>query len=678
MRALRGLTASLAILTAFGCASTPSAPPAPSAQVIDAFLAELHGAPASPAAFTARCDQTLAHAAALRGAIEGRTGAATIATDFVQFDLLYAVMSAGINDSALVQETNPDAAIRASGEACTTRMQAFYSETTLSRPLYDRLAAIDATGADNADQFALARTLNQFRLAGVDRDDATRARIATLNAEITDIGLTFARNIREDDSAIYLANASALAGLPQDYIAAHPAGEDGRIRITTQYPDVFPLLMYARTEATRRAIFEAFNNRAHPANDAVLTSLLERRYALAQLLGRANYAEVAMADKMIGNPERARAFIDQLAQYARPAAQRDYQRQLRRYQRDNRRATAIERWNTAFVQEQIRREDYNLDSQQVRQYFAYNNVRQGIMALISELFGVEFRPWANAPVWHESVEAFEIYENGQLLGRIFLDMHPREGKYSHAANFPIRIGGPRDLPVGALICNFPRGDHETGLMTHSDVVTFLHEFGHLMHGMFSGKQRYALFNYGAVEWDFIESPSTLLEEWVWDYDTLARFAVNAEGETIPRALVERMKAARNFGLGQWAMRQLGLASVSLNYYNRDPAGIDLSAAYRDAYARYDLSPYPANFHAYANFGHLDGYSAIYYTYLWSGSISADLLTQFSANGLNDRVTAQRYRDEVLSPGGSRPAAESIEAFLGREFNLEAIRERLEE
>jgi thimet oligopeptidase len=675
MHALRGVAASFAVLAA-ACASTPAAPPAPTAQELNAFLSELHGAPATPEAFTARCDQSLAHASALRGALETATGPATLAADFKQFDLLYAVMNSAIGDAALVQETNPAPEIRTAGEACTTRMQAFYSATTLSRPLYDRLTAIDLSGADDVDRFAVSRALTQFRLGGVDKDVATRTRIGELNAEITDIGLTFARNIREDASAIYLPNAAALAGLPQDYIDAHPPGEDGRIRITMQYPDVFPILSYARVEATRRAVFEAFNNRAHPANDPVLVSLLERRHALAGLLGFDTYAEVVMADKMIGNPDRARAFIDQLAAYARPAATRDYQRQLRRFQRDNRRATALDRWNTGYVQEQIRREDYNLDSQEVRQYFAYDNVRDGIMALVSEMFGVEFRPWANAPVWHESVAAYEVYEDDQLLGRFFLDMHPRDGKFSHAAAFPLRLNG--DIPVAALICNFPRGDHETGLMTHGDVVTFLHEFGHLMHGMFSGRQRYAQFNMGAVEWDFIESPSTLLEEWVWDYDTLARFAVNAEGETIPRNLVERMNAARHFGQGQWAMRQLGLASVSLNFYNSDPAGIDLAQAYRESYAPFDLSPYPPNFHTYASFGHLDGYSAIYYTYLWSGSISADLLTQFRANGLNDRATAQRYRDEVLAPGGSRPAAQSIEAFLGRPFNLEAMRTRLEQ
>jgi len=672
----RSLAASLAIILA-ACASTPSAPPPPSAAVIDAFLAELHTAPASAAAYTARCDQTLAHAASLRGALEASTGPATLQGDFAQYDLLYAVLSTGILESGLIQETHPNAEIRAAGEACTTRVSAFNSETSLSRPLYDRLAAIDLASADETDRFAVERALRTFRLAGVDRDEATRARITALNSDITETGLTFARLLREDTTEVYLDGPAALAGLPQDYIDAHPPGPDGRIRITTQYPDVFPILSYARNEATRRTVYTAFQNRAYPGNEEVLQRLLAQRYELAQLLGFENYAQVAMADKMIGNPERAGAFIEQLASYARPAAQRDYQRQLRRLQRDDRRATAIQPWSTAYAQELIRREEYSLDSQAVRQYFAYNNVRDGIMTLVSDLFGVEFRPWAGAPIWHESVEAYEVYENGQLIGRIMLDMHPREGKFSHAANFAIRLGGSRAIPVGALVCNFPSGDHDTGLMTHSDVVTYLHEFGHLMHGMFSGRQRWVQSNYGAVEWDFIEAPSSLLEEWVWNYETLSRFAVNAQGQTIPRALVDRMNAARYFGRGQWTMRQLGLASVSLNYYNRDPAGIDLNALYRDSYTRYDLSPFPQGVHPYASFGHLDGYSAIYYTYLWSGVISADLLTQFEANGLRDRATAQRYRDEVLAPGGARPAAASIEAFLGRPFNLEAARTRLE-
>ncbi|AKC88335.1 hypothetical protein WQ53_10275 [Pseudoxanthomonas suwonensis] len=640
-------------------------------------MAELHGAPASAEAFATRCDEILARASTLRTALESRSGPASIEADFAQFDRLYNVLNAGIADARLVQETNPDAGIRAAGEACTTRLSAFQSGTMLSRPLYDRLVAIDLSGADAIDRHSVTRALTDFRLAGVDKDDATRTRISALNAEITDLGLRFARVLREDQSAVHLAGVHALEGLPEDYIAAHPAAADGRIRITMQYPDVFPILTYARDEATRRAVFETFNNRGYPENVATITALLERRYELARLLGFTNYAEVATVDKMIGNPARAGEFIEQLATYATPSAQRDYGRLLQRLRSDAPHADALQRWDSGYVQEIVRREEYALDGQEVRSYFAYDQVRDGIIALVSDLFDVRFSEWADAPVWHESVGAYEIHQNGRLLGRIFLDMHPRDGKFSHAANFPIRPGGPGAIPVGALVCNFPRGDHETGLMTHGEVVTFLHEFGHLMHGMFSGHQRYAQLDYNRLEWDFMESPSTLLEEWVWDYDTLATFAVNAKGGTIPRELVERMNSARYFARGLWLMRQLGLASISLNYYNRDPAGIDLDALARESYSRYDLSPYPDGIHPYASFGHLDGYSAIYYTYLWSGAIATDLLTEFEANGMRDLATARRYRDEVLATGGSRPAAESIEAFLGRPFNLEAARARLE-
>ncbi|MGE0046635.1 MAG: M3 family metallopeptidase, partial [Hyphomonadaceae bacterium] len=270
------------------------------------------------------------------------------------------------------------------------------------------------------------------------------------------------------------------------------------------------------------------------------------------------------------------------------------------------------------------------------------------------------------------LDAYEILENGQVIGRFYLDMHPRDGKFSHAANFPIRGGiEGRVLPVGALLCNFP-----DGLMEHGDVEVFLHEFGHMLHSMFSGRQRWAQGNYGEVEWDFIEAPSTLLEEWIWDYDTLSRFARNAEGEAISRDLVDRMNAARMFGEGEATLVQLGYASASLNYYNRDPAGLDLAAAFRENYERYAPYRMPAAVHQYASFGHLDGYSAIYYTYQWSTAIAVDLFSVFRQNGMRDQATFRRYREEILAPGGSASANTLIREFLGRDTTVDAYAHRL--
>jgi thimet oligopeptidase len=319
-------------------------------------------------------------------------------------------------------------------------------------------------------------------------------------------------------------------------------------------------------------------------------------------------------------------------------------------------------------------EDYAVDSQEVRRYFAYNNVRDGILALVEDMFGVDIEPWADAPRWHDSVEAYEMRESGSVIGRFFLDMHPRDGKYSHAAQFDIRLGlAGRAMPVGALICNFPGGGD---LMEHGDVETFLHEFGHLVHMIVSGSQSLVVTSQGDVEWDFIEVPSQLLEEWVWDYDTLRHFATDAEGRAIPEDLVRKMNNARFFGEGIATSTQLGYAAVSLGYYNRDPAGMNLDAYYREQFNRYAAIPAASGTRMYASFGHLDGYSAIYYTYQWSRAIALDLFTAFEAAGMRDTATFARYRTAVLAQGGAAPAASLIENFLGRPTNLDAYARRL--
>ncbi len=665
----------------FGC-TTPAteapAPPPPAAAAdpaagLDAFLSGVRAAPASAAAFTAYCDEALTRAAALRTALEAGAGADPLRA----YDNLYLVLQSVGNDASVVQETNPSAEIRAAGEACTRRVTEAATGVELSRPIYDRLAALDANAASPAARQILTREIAAYRRIGVDKDEATRALVQRLQTEITDIGLRFARNIREDQTVIMLPNAAALEGLPADYIAAHPPQADGRIRITATNPDVTPILNYARRDATRRAVFMAYRNRAWPANEPVLRDLLQRRYQLAQTLGYANYAALITEDKMIRTPERAAAFIDQLSALSRPAAQRDYATLMQRLRRIDRRARTVPAWSSSYLSELVQNEDYALNSQEVRQYFAYNNVRDGIIGLTEELFGVDVRPWADAPRWHDSVGAYEVVDGGQVIGRFYLDMHPRPGKYSHAAMFPLRVGVTgRAVPVAALLCNFPAGDHRTGLMEHRDVETFLHEFGHLLHFMLSGRQDYAAANMGELEWDFIEAPSQLLEEWVWDYDTLARFAVDANGQTIPRDLVARMNRARTFGEALDVTTQLGYAAVSLNYYNRDPSGMSLDAVYQREFNRYATINAAPGTHMYAAFGHLDGYSAIYYTYQWSRAISYDLFTAFEASGLRDTATARRYRETVLAPGGSQPANALIERFLGRPTNVEAYARRL--
>ncbi|MBY9066380.1 Zn-dependent oligopeptidase [Hyphomonas sp. WL0036] len=640
------------------------------------MIADIDTNPASAAEFAARCTGGLGLSERILTDLEGRAGNAGIA-DLQDLDLLSnLVYSVGLGEAGLIAETNPDADIRSAGETCQQQAANLTTRIALSRPIYDRLASIDASALDSRSAWLLQRTLRDYRRAGVDEDDATREKIVALNAELTAISTEFNRNLREIQGSIKVA-PEALAGMPQDYIDAHAPGGDGLVTLTTDYPDTQPVFTYSPNDEMKKELARANGLRAYPENVAPLRGLLEKRYELASLLGYPNYAAYITEDKMSGSPETVRTFLSEVEAAARNASEIEFARLLAKKHETEPDATAIGDWSRAYLAEQIRQSDYGLNSQEVRQYFAYNNVREGIFSLVEDLFGVEVRDWTDAPVWHESVTAHEMLRDGVLIGRFFLDMHPREGKFKHAAAFPVRLGPTSDgVPVAALVCNFPAGDHSTGLMEHIQVETFLHEFGHLIHVMFSGQPDYASLNMGTIEWDFIEAPSQMLENWVWDYETLSKFAVDADGNTIPPELVAKMNSARNFGKGVGTLRQLVIANTSLDYYDLPPSEVDLLGVMKGHSDR--LSPFEQvpDVHPYASIGHFDGYSAIYYTYQWSLAISTDLFSQFQQNGLRDTETAARYRDLVLAPGSSKPAAELIHDFLGRDWSPEAYEQLL--
>jgi thimet oligopeptidase len=285
---------------------------------------------------------------------------------------------------------------------------------------------------------------------------------------------------------------------------------------------------------------------------------------------------------------------------------------------------------------------------------------------------VKIRPW-NTPVWSPEVTAHEIVENGRTIGRFYLDMHPRKDKFSHAALFPVRIGTKdRALPVGALVTNLP-----TGLMEHRQVEIFLHEFGHLLHWLFSGERELAIQNFVELEPDVTEAPSTLLEAWVWDYDTLKGFATNEAGEPIPAALVEKMNVARHFGRGGNAMGMLGLSAAALDFHTNDLKDADLTSAFNQSYDRYALVPNPPGSHYQSSFLHLTAYGASYYTYQWSEALAADLLSRFRKDGLRNQTTAKPYRDLILALGGSDSMNVLVRKFLGRDWSTDSFRRELE-
>ncbi len=593
---------------------------------------------------------------------------------YTQVDLLQSINAVDIildrqmNLSSLYANVHPNPEMRTAAEQCEQNLVSLISEISLSRPLYNRIAKIDQNILDGQDRRFVERMLLDYKRSGVDKDDATRTRIKVLNEEINLTGQQFDKNIRDGSRQLVLDSVNDLNGLPQDYIDAHKPNEQGKIVLTTAYPDYVPFMQFAENDALRKKFYVIFRQQAYPENKLVLQQLLEKRYELARLLGYKNFSEYITEDKMIKNPANAQSFIDKVSTLANPRAEAEYSELLKRLQKIDPSAKAVADWQKLYLEHLVKKEKYEVNSQEVRQYFQYENVRKGIFDLMETMFGISIRPW-NTKVWHETVTAYEIVEKGRVIGRFYLDMHPRDGKYKHAAQFSITSGlKDLQLPEAALVCNFP-----SGLMEHTDVETFLHEFGHLMHDIFAGvDQRWIYFSGTKTELDFVEAPSQMLEEWVWDAATLAKFARNEKGEVIPPALVKKMVAARDFGKGMWTKHQLFYAALSLGFYNQDPATLDLNKKMAEIQSSYSPFGYVDDTYFYTSFGHLNGYSSLYYTYMWSLVIAADMHSEFVKKGLRNAELAQRYRETVLAPGGKKDASELVEDFLGRPYSFDAF------
>ena len=627
----------------------------------------------SAESLTALCDSEESALRAHLAELESSEEAPTVEGYYESYNSFYSSLNNMTSAAQSISGVHPDPAVREAGETCVQALSSIDTDVGLSRPLYERIGQIDRSDADEITQFSISKLMLNFKLSGVDKDDATRARIRKLNEEITVIGQDFDRNIREDVRYLTLTSVDDLAGLPQDYIDSHAPDESGEIRISTQYPDALPFFKYAESDSARKGLLTEYYNRAYPANKDVLQKLLAKRFELAQLIGYGNYAELATANKMVGSPEKVETFLGELNGYTEEGQQRENAVLLARLQEEIPEATKIERWQTSYISEKVRQELYDVNSKEIREYFTYNQTRDGILTLVQDLFQVSIRPW-DTDTWHEDVEAYELFDGDVLLGRFYLDMHPREGKYQHAAMFPFVNGiEGQQAPVAGLICNFPPGDES---MQHTQVVTFLHEFGHLIHWMFAGHQKWDNVSGISTEWDFVEAPSHMLQEWVWDYDTVSTFAKNSDGEVIPRDLLDRMIAARDFGLGIRTRRQLSYAALSMALYNQDPNDLDIDALTKEIFVNYTGVDEIADTHFYTSFGHLNGYSAIYYTYQWSLAIATDMFTQFKDNGLRNVEVAKAYREKVLGTGGGKPAADLVTDFLGREISFKPYADRL--
>jgi len=639
-----------------------------------AYGPHLWDKPLDPAIFEKRVNEHLDGVQKSLNQLLAVKGPRTIENTLSPYDDAVEELDTVGNQSGLMQVVNPDANVRDRAQAMVQKVSAVATALSLNPAIFHALSGMDISKADPATQHYVNRTLLEFRLAGVDKDDATRARIQSLNDDIIKLATQFQRNTQESQLKVVVKNQAELEGLPGDYINLHKPAADGSITLTSDSPDVTPVLDFAHSAELRRRMYLAYEDRAYPQNVTVLAGLLKKREELANLLGYKHWSDLNAVDKMALNSQTISHFIDQIDAASRPVADREYQMLLALARKQRPSLTQISTPDRRYYFEQLRRMEFDFNSEAARPYFPYDRVQQGILDVASRLFKVKFRPANDAVTWDPSVSSFDLFEGDHRLGRIYLDMHPQPGKDQWFSSDPI-LDGKRgqQLPEATLICNFSGGKPgEPGLMEYGEVTTFFHEFGHLLHWIFQGQQQWAGFG-GNLENDFAEAPSQMLEEWMHDPKVLATFANHFQtGEPIPADLVRRANRADAFGRGLWARRQLVYTNVSFDLHNTTPDPAKLENALADNTKRFlPYGPVQGD-HEIASFVHVVGYSSAYYTYLWDKVIAEDFFNKFDRNDLLAPEIALRYRSTVLEKTGSMPANDLVKSFLGRPQTMDAF------
>jgi thimet oligopeptidase len=634
----------------------------------------------NPAALETWVNQRLTDEAADVARLLAATGPRTVENTLRPFDDAQNQLSVAGNNAYLMFSLADAAPLRDKGQALEATISSASTDLSLNQKVYTALAAIPLPTNDPATRHYLERTLLEYRLSGVDKDDATRAKIRALQDKITALSLTFGRNVADGTLKI-TATKAELDGLPADYIALHKPSADGTYTLTTEQPDVGPVLTFAKSADLHRRMYLAYNQRAYPKNVQVLRDLLTARQELATTLGYAHYADLATADQMIGSAANVERLLQQVDEASHGAAAREYAELLSFAKQRQPGLTNISAADGSYWTEQYRRAKYDFDAQSVRPYFPYDQVQAGILKTASRLFHVSFKSVKDAQVWDRSVDTFDVYDaaegsQGKLLGRIYLDMHPRDGKDKWFSSAPVIPGiRGRQLPEGMLVCNFSGGTAgDPGLMQYSEVVTFFHEFGHLMHHILGGQGQWSGAGGFNVEGDFVESPSQMLEEMFHSTAILQSFGKNYKtGETIPASLIAKMNAASAYGRGHWLQGQLWASTFALQVHNQAPAEVDFEALLKADDERFSPFTPVEGDRFYASFTHLIGYASNYYTYVLDKVIALDFFSQFDKTNLLDGPTAMRYRRAVLEPGASKPAAELVKDFLGRPQNMDALK-----
>jgi oligopeptidase A len=589
-------------------------------------------------------------------------------------------------------------ALRAAYNAALPKVTEFWTRLGADERLFAQYQALEPAALNPEQQQARSHALRDFVLGGAQLQGAAKARFAEVQERMAELAQKFSENVLDaTDAFAYYASADELAGVPADVQqAARAAAEkDGQIgyKLTLKLPCYLPVMQFAHDRALRQRLYRAYVTRASDQaaedaarfdNTALMHELLALRHEEAQLLGYANFGEVSLAPKMADSPAQVISFLRQLAARARPFAERDVQ-DLRDFATRQLQLPDPQSWDWPYVSEKLKEDRYAFSEQEVKQYFTAPRVLAGLFKIVETLFEVAIRP-DTAAVWHPSVAFYRIERDGRLLGQFYLDPGARAAKRGGAWMDDVRArwlrpdDGQLQTPIAHLVCNFAEGvGGKPALLTHDDVTTLFHEFGHGLHHLLTQVNERDVSGISGVEWDAVELPSQFMENFCWEWDVLRHMTAHVDtGEPLPRALFERMLAARNYQAGMQTLRQIELALFDMLLHTQPGPVADVQPLLEQVRAEVAVLPAPAFNRMAHTFSHIfaGGYAAGYYSYKWAEVLSADAYAAFeesaTPDGLSNVETGRKYRRAILEAGGSRPAMESFKAFRGREPALDAL------
>ncbi len=586
--------------------------------------------------------------------------------------------------------------LRAAYNACLPKLTQYYTELGQNKALYQAYKSLaessEAADLSVAQQETLKQAVRDFELSGVGLEGEAKQRYGEISQRLSELSSQFSENVLDATQAWskLITDEAELAGLPESALAqakqmAQAKEQEGWL-FTLDFPSYLPVMSYSDNAALREEMYRAFATRASDQADAsfdnapLIDEILALRHEMAEILGFENYAELSVATKMADNGQQVIDFLEDLAEKSKPAAEQDLAN-LQAFAKEENGVATLNAWDMMYYAEKLRQHKYSISQEALRPYFPMNKVLSGLFHVAQTLFAVDIREEQEFDRYHQDVKLFTISKEGTDIARFYLDPYAREGKrggaWMDACRTRRRLSDERlQLPVAYLVCNFtPPIGEQAALLTHDEVTTLFHEFGHGLHHMLTQVEESAVSGINGVAWDAVELPSQFMENWCYEPEALAYIAGHHEtGEPLPQDLLDKMLAAKNFQSAMQMVRQLEFSLFDFKLHKEYQAGVSVQSVLDQV--RNDVAVViPPEFNRFQNgFSHIfaGGYAAGYYSYKWAEVLSADAFSKFEEDGIFNQDTGAHFRDTILANGGSRPAAELFAAFRGREPSTEAL------